>query len=146
MNGMSISISIQLFRFLWSCCFGIVLSFFYDFLRIIRNGFGRGRLVTVLTDSVFSFSAVASFSLYVLIPCEGDIRAFLIFGLAGGMILYFLTISRWVLRLGDHVFALLKKIISIILFPFRLLHKKFLLHRQKRRKMYDNCKQEKESG
>jgi len=146
LNGMSISISIQLFRFLLSCCFGIDLSFFYDFLRVLRNGFGRGRLVTVLTDTVFSFSAVASFSLYILIPCEGDIRAFLILGLVGGMVLYFLTISRWVLCLGDHIFALLKIIVSIIIFPFRLLHKNVFLHRQKRRKLYDSCKQEKEFG
>lgn len=146
MNGMNISISLQLTRFLLSCLFGVFLAFVYDLMRILRRGFHHSHLVTNLTDALFSFLALTSFALFVLIPCEGDIRFFLIIGFAMGMLLYFLTLSRLILRSGELLICGVQFVFRVLWYPFTVLQKYLFSHRQKRSNDHGSYKQKKESG
>ncbi len=146
MNGMSISISLQAIRFLMSCVLGIILGFLYDFMRIFRRSFNCSSILTLATDILYSILVVVSYGLFVLIICEGDIRAFLFVGASLGMILYFLAISNMVIRVGDVITMCIKTIFAILFFPIIWIFRKVRVYRHKRRSNHDSHNQKKESG
>ena len=146
MNGMIVSIPLQLRRFLLACVLGIILALLYDLLRLIRRSFRNRKGITVLSDFLYSFLALSAFALFVLLPCEGDIRLFLIIGTSLGMLLYFLTASKPFLLVGESILHIFTVIIKVAVYPLYLLKKHIFLHRQKRRHDHDISKQKKESG
>jgi len=146
LNGMNISISLQALRFLLSCGVGIFLALFYDLMRILRYSFHCSRWITNLTDLFFSFCALTAFALFVLGVCQGDIRSFLVVGLTLGMLLYFLTVSRFILHAGKQLANGVLWICSVLWYPFAALHKKLCQHRQKRRQEHGSHEQKEKSG
>ncbi len=146
MNGMSISISLQAVRFLMSCALGLILGLIYDIIRIFRRNFGLGNVLTLITDILYSITALLLYGLFVLVMCEGDIRAFLFIGASLGVILYFLAISHAVIKVGDGIIKFVIIFIKILFFPIIWIFKKIKVYRQKRRSNHGNLKQKKESG
>ena len=86
---------------------GLVLGVFYDLLRAIRIRFRLKRRGTGLLDLLFCLVLLVGFLLLQLRGTDGRLRGYLLVGLAGGILLYRRTLSRWVLRL---LLWLLKKL------------------------------------
>ncbi len=146
MNGMSISISLQAIRFLMSCALGLILGFIYDIIRIFRRNFGLGNVLTIISDILYSITVLLLYGLFVLVVCEGDIRAFLFIGASLGMILYFLAVSQAVIKVGDGIIKFGIILFKILFFPIIWIFKKINVYRQKRSSNHGNHKQKKESG
>ncbi|RKJ81834.1 hypothetical protein D7X33_03670 [Butyricicoccus sp. 1XD8-22] len=121
---MYISIADQTAVFLRSILFGAAVGAYYDFLRAIRREKRLRGLPTALLDGAFWLAAIAAFALFVLIVADGDWRSYVLVGLGGGLVLYFLTLSPTVLALlGAVLSALLSAagwLVRTVLLPVRL--------------------------
>ena len=124
---MYISIADQTIVFLKAILFGAAIGGYYDVLRAVRReGRLRGFLVALL-DGIFWLAVIVAFALFVLLAADGTGRSYVLIGLAGGLMLYFLTLSPVVLRLLAIVLStvlfLLGWLLRIAAIPARLLRR-----------------------
>lgn len=105
------------------------MGLLYDALRLFRHALPHSRLWIQLEDAVFWILAVFAVFLVLLQTNAGEIRFFVIFGLFGGMGLYFLTLSPLVLAVSGTVLHavrfLLHLFLQILFTPFYLLYLPF---------------------
>jgi len=122
---MILSLHAQARLFLMTILLGAGLGLVYDGLRVFRHGLPHKVFWVQLEDGLFWFLAVFLVFGVMLRASSGEIRFFSIFGLFGGMGLYFLTLSRVVIAVSDRIIRLVKYI-AVLLFrivttPFRLV-------------------------
>ena len=113
---------------LYSFGMGIFITFVYDIFRIWRRVCSHSRFWISVEDILFwLFCAISVFYL-MHTQSNGTLRWFAVFGALIGMIIYKKTISPLYVKgfsfLLNKIIALLKKILSIIGKPFRLLEKR----------------------
>ena len=113
---------------LHSLIMGIFINIVYDVLRIIRRVIPHSALMVSVEDFGFWVYCGAEVFLLMYRESNGTLRWFAVFGALIGMIIYKKTISPLYVRgfsfLLNKIIALLKKILSIIGKPFRLLEKR----------------------
>ncbi|MDD4844216.1 MAG: spore cortex biosynthesis protein YabQ [Anaerotignum sp.] len=123
---MILSLQGQAQLFLLTVLLGGALGLVYDCLRIFRHIIPHKRLWVQLEDGLFWLCAVFFAFAVMLGANEGEIRFFAVFGMLGGMGLYFLTLSHLVIAVSDRVIFIVKKVLfllfSIIMTPFRLVY------------------------
>lgn len=124
---MEISIAAQTVVFLQAILFGAAIGVYYDLLRAVRREGRLGSLLTALLDGVFWLAVIVAFALFVLLIADGSERSYVLLGCAGGLTLYFLTLSPMVLNLLvlvlDAVLTLLGWLLRIILLPVLILRR-----------------------
>lgn len=124
---MYISIADQTAVFLRSILLGAAVGSYYDFLRAIRREKRLRNLPTALLDAVFWLAAIVAFALFVLIAADGDWRSYVLVGLGGGLVLYFLTLSPAVLMLLGMVLSALLTVLGwtvrAVLLPVSLIRR-----------------------
>ena len=149
---MILSLHGQAQLFLLTVFMGGIMGLVYDGLRVFRHALPHKPFWIQLEDGVFWLVAVFLVFGVMLRTSSGEIRFFSIFGLFGGMGLYFLTLSRLVIAVSDRVIALVKYITAlfwnIVTTPFRLVW--FVVRRpllkfgsfcgKKRKKLLHSCK------
>ena len=100
-------------------CTGALSGVLFDLMRAIRSNF-KGTVMAAVTDAVY-WMAVSVFVWYtLLIFYDGQIRFFEFLGLGIGLVLYFLLLSRLILRIFIGIFKLFFK---ILLTPAGFLYK-----------------------
>lgn len=137
---MILSLHEQARLFLLCIALGGGMGLLYDCLRVFRHALRHKRFWVQAEDALFWLLAVFSVFGVLLKANSGEVRVFSLFGLFGGMGLYFLTLSRWVIAVSDSVIRFIRYCIRLffrILFtPFRLL---FLPFRKPLRKFGGFC-------
>lgn len=122
---MILSLHAQAQLFLLTVLMGSGMGLVYDGLRVFRHALPHKHLWVQLEDGLFWLIAVFLVFGVMLHASSGEIRFFSIFGLFGGMGLYFLTLSRLVIAVSDRIIALVKYItvlfFRILSTPFRLV-------------------------
>lgn len=126
MTSMYFSIAEQTIVFLKAILFGAAVGVYYDLLRAVRRqGRLRGLAVAAL-DGLFWLALIIAFALFVLLAADGNGRSYVLLGLAGGMTLYFLTLSAAVLLAVGFLLGLLARLLGglrkLAALPFGLLH------------------------
>lgn len=112
--------------FLLTILMGGTLGLIYDCLRVFRRIVRHNTLWLQLEDGLFWLAAVFLVFGVMLRANGGEIRFFCIFGLFGGMGIYFLTVSRIVIAVSDRIIYVVKRaillLLQIIMTPFRLVY------------------------
>lgn len=149
---MILSLHAQAGLFLLTILMGGCMGLLYDGLRVFRHALHHKPFWVQLEDGLFWLLAVFFVFSVMLRASAGEIRFFTILGLFGGMGLYFLTLSRFVIAVSDHIIRLAKYITElfwrIVTTPFRLV---YLLFRRplgkvgrfcgkQRKKLLQSCK------
>lgn len=116
-NALYGSIAAQTVLFGQSVLLGVGCGLYYDLLRAVRRR-SRGRL-TALLDGLFWLGVLIAFALFVLICADGSWRSYILLGLGGGLVLYFLTLSRPVLSLWEGVLAVVLTLLGSMLSVLR---------------------------
>lgn len=98
---------------------GVILMLVYDLLRIARKLIPHGVFLISLEDVLFWMSSAVVIFTMLFRENDGYLRAFSIGGVILGMVLYALSLSRYVVR--GAVFVL-EKILYLLLRPFVFLH------------------------
>ena len=100
------------------------MGLFYDGIRIFRRTVPHKCIWMQMEDGIFWTLAAILVSGVMLRASSGEIRLFSVFGLFGGMGLYFLSLSRLVVSLSYRIIRMIKGVLlllfQIIWTPFRL--------------------------
>lgn len=112
----------QLFCLLMFTLTGITIGILFDIFRILRKSFKTADIITYLQDILFWIFAglIVLFAIFKF--NNGEIRSYLFVGIAIGVLLYMLTISKFIVKYCVKLLQWLTKIIS---YPFCILGKFF---------------------
>lgn len=121
-----------------SILLGAALFLVYDVLRILRRVVPHGNLWIGLED--FIYWLICTAAVFVLLYRENDgmVRGFAFGGIVIGMLLYYVILSRWMIKVNVFVLSkvcgLFKKILGGIFGPLAKIGKKFTVFLIKRLK------------
>ena len=124
---MILSMTEQVYTFLYVAGIGFAVGFFYDFLRLFRKFVKHSAALCNIQDAIYWMLVLILVFYFMLNRFYGEIRFFSVLGFFLGMILYFTTISRVVLNVLSLIWQFAAKvfssIIKIITFPIKILIK-----------------------
>lgn len=128
---MILSLGYQARLFLITIAIGVFIGFTYDVFRIFRKIIPHSNLFIQIEDAIYWVFVILTMFRFMLHENYGEIRLFSICGAFLGMLFYFITISKLVLKISSTVINgvkyILNLLITIILTPFRLV---FMLFRK----------------
>ena len=96
---MTTPLSWQGWLFLYTVLAGAGIGIFYDIFRILRKIVPHNTFAVQFEDAVFWITATATVFFFMLNANFGEIRPFAILGMACGAVLYFATLSHFVLKI-----------------------------------------------
>lgn len=127
---MSKEISGEMFFFLQAALTGIILLAAYDVLRIFRRIIKHGSIAVAIEDFIYWFCSSFIMFFVLLKENDGKIRWFFIAGIVTGMLIYNISISRYVVRFITYIISkilhIVNKVLGIILKPVAFLIKKLV--------------------
>ncbi len=111
--------------FLLCVAMGGGMGLLYDGLRLFRQMLPHSRFLIQTEDGLYWIAVVFAVFQVLLHKNNGEMRFFILLGIFGGMGIYFLLVSHFVMAVGEGVLKAIKKLlllfVTIILTPFRLL-------------------------
>ncbi len=123
--GMYNTVPAETVFFLVSMGIGALSAFLYDLLRISRRIKKTPDVLVNAEDAVFAIAAMLMFFCGTYIKNSGELRWHGVLGFGGGMGLYGITVRNRFLAAGtvvvNGIIKFLKKLISILFFPVRLV-------------------------
>jgi spore cortex biosynthesis protein YabQ len=122
---MILSMPGQAWLFLVTVGVGGAAAAFYDLFRVLRRVIRHPRWLVHFEDAFYWLAVTVLVFYYMLHRNYGEIRFFALLGMGVGVVLYFVTVSRLVVKISVGIVEYLKKVIAavvrIILLPLRLL-------------------------
>lgn len=123
---MDFSISKEAFVFLSAVLCGGLLHVLYDLFFIIRKKSAEEKIVIHVQDGLFWILAFFIIFFSLLTINGGIVRFYELLGVVLGVVLYHLTLSRFILKLVCKILAISSKIfnffLKILLTPLRFLY------------------------
>jgi len=120
-----LSMSGQAWLFLSVVLTGAAIGLVYDMFRVFRKTTPHSKLAVQIEDVAFWLTATGLTFYYMLHRNSGEIRPFVMVGIAIGVVLYFATLSRLVLVVFVAIVEYVKKVVRvavrIILVPVRFV-------------------------
>ena len=117
----------EVFVLLMMVASGALLGVIYDSVRAIKLFIPFGRKVAIVTDFLYWVFVTLFVAYMLLVTNDGIIRAYEFCGIILGAVLYFFTVSRWILWLFKFILGNILKIFDfifkILLTPLRFLDK-----------------------
>ena len=121
----------QVLCFLYSVALGGVFGIIYDIFRCLRVSFKNGTAAVCAEDIIcFIIFAFLTFS-FMLQYTDGKIRLYVILGEIIGGIGYLKTVGTVTVKLFRVLSGIIKKILRVIFYPFKLIFKSVLKHGKK---------------
>lgn len=102
---------------------GILIGLLFDFFRITRKVIKTNNFITYLEDILFWIitGIIVLYSIFIF--NNGELRLFMFIAILLGTIIYMTSISSYVIKINIKIIKFLKKIIEIIIIPFKILYK-----------------------
>lgn len=110
----------QLYSLLLFILTGFAIGTLFDLFRILRKSFKTPDIVTYIEDIIFWILTGLTTLFAIFNFHNGEIRSYIFIGIGIGVIIYILTISKYVIKWSV-------TFLNFILYPFRILGK--LLHK-----------------
>ncbi len=105
----------QLYSFLIFTLVGVIISIIFDIFRILRKTFKTPDMITYIEDILFwiitGFIILSSIFLFN----NGELRLYIFIGMAIGILLYMLFISKYFIKINVFIINVIKNIINKIL-------------------------------
>jgi len=108
---MILSMQGQAFVFLVAVVTGFVCGFVFDLFRIIRKAVKHGTVITQIEDVIFWVIASLVMFYTMFTANSGEVRAFSVLGAFLGMVLYFYTISRVIIKVSSKIIEMIKRVL-----------------------------------
>lgn len=109
--------------FLWSIVYGVGMMFLYDLIRGIRLGLRHGKILIAALDISFWIGIGIFLFNRLYAANRGILRGFFFLGLLSGMLVYYGTISPWVVQFVSFLIKRLKMMVSWVkIIMRRVLH------------------------
>lgn len=124
---MEVSVSNQLYVFGMMILCGAMSGFIFDIMRALRRSFGSNMLTTSLADILYWLIISSGIYFAIFTFNYGSIRWYEIIGILSGSVIYFLILSRFVMKIMVFMLNFFMKIFhvifKIILTPLVFLYK-----------------------
>ena len=117
---MEISIAEQASAFAGAVCLGFAIGILYDLLRLLRQRVRLPLFGSVL-DLLFWIVVVAAIFLFATKVTGGNVRIYVLLSVFGGSVAYFLTLSAWILGLGNLMADVIAFLGRLLRLPFLFL-------------------------
>lgn len=101
----------QLFSFFIYVIVGILLGFIFDIFRALRKSIKNSTVATNIEDILFVIISFIIITTVVQIISKGELRFYILLGIILGILIYFLSISKYIIT-GET--WILKSIIKIL--------------------------------
>lgn len=141
---MNALVSYQLIVFGWAILYGVTIGLSYDFIRILRRIVRHSKIFVALEDFFFWIIVGLFVFNYILRANSGSMRGFIFIGMSLGSLLYFLTISKWLIATFVKGLQLLinffKMIFKTIFLPLKILLRPLKVFSQKTSKSLKKSK------
>lgn len=108
----------QAYLFLVFSLTGIFIGCLFDIFRVLRKVFKTSDFITYIEDFLFWILTGIIILYTIWYFNDGEIRLYLLLGLAMGIIIYILTISSIFFRILFNIINKIKEILSSIITPF----------------------------
>ncbi len=123
---------------------GMLLGFMWDIYRFFRHYVKLRRLGTAIGDVVYWVISIYIGVELIFDLSYGSVRFFILMGFMAGALLYFYGISRYILRAmiytADAVIKAVKKVIRVLIGPFRYIVKQMKIFLAPFRQRYEKAK------
>ena len=110
----------QAYLFLIFTLNGVFIGLLFDFFRILRKTFKTINLITYIEDIMFWILTGISIIFCMYKFSDGSLRLYMFLGLAFGIIMYMLTISKFIIKTFVILINAIKK---IIITPIKIIYK-----------------------
>lgn len=107
----------QLLQFVYFMLIGMLLSTIFDIFRILRKSFQTSDFITNIEDSIFGFLAGIILLASIFWINNGQLRFYILIGIAFGIFIYLAFISKYFIKLNIFMIETLKKIFKFITKP-----------------------------
>lgn len=115
----------QLFSFFIYVLVGILLGFIFDIFRALRKSVKNSNLATNIEDILFVIISFIIIATIVQIVSKGELRFYIFLGMIFGILLYFLSISRYIISGETWIFKGIIKILKSVCNFLIKISKKF---------------------
>lgn len=109
---------------------GILVGMLFDFFRILRKSFKTPDIATYLEDICFGIVSGALIIFSILVFNNGELRLFVFVGILLGILIYMITISKYVIKVSVKIVNFISNIFlivfKIIFSPIKILCKKIV--------------------
>ena len=116
--------------FLQASVLGLSMGGLYDFFRLIRIKSRYNLIVTLLCDIIYTILFMVASFLFIIEIANGIIHSYIPLGIVMGLCLYFLSVSRHIvkcsLKIINFINSMIAKIIKIALSPFLWISNKVI--------------------
>ena len=108
---------------------GILIGLLFDFFRILRKTIKTNDFFTYIEDILFWILTgfILLFSIFIF--NNGEIRLFMFWGIFIGVFIYMISISSYIIKINvtiiNYIKIIAKKIVSILIIPFKFVIKIF---------------------
>lgn len=104
---------------------GILIGLLFDIFRILRRSFKTSDVITLIQDVLFWLIAGGIFAYTVFKFNNGEIRSYVLLGVAIGLGIYLIAFSKTFIKINVKIITCIKRLIQsmlrIILSPLKLL-------------------------
>lgn len=101
----------EISKFLYFILIGGIIGILFDIFRIFRKCFKTSDFITYVHDILFLLISAIILLISIFIINNGEIRAYMFFGIILGIIIYLFTLSKYFILFSTKVILFLKKII-----------------------------------
>ncbi len=116
--------NLQISGFLYSCVLGIIYSVVYDLFRTIRIIKPHSNFMVFFEDIIYFLLISITTFIFLLSITNGEIRSYILFGIALGFILFNKLVSRYFIKGAKVIFKLILKCFSVASIGFYWLFSK----------------------
>lgn len=109
------SVTAETTLFLIFLLVGIIIGLLFDIFRILRKSFKTPDFITYIEDIGFGILAGVILIFSIIVVNNGELRLFILLGIALGAILYFLTLSKLIIKVSVTILKVIINIVSQIL-------------------------------
>lgn len=103
---------------------GIIIGLLFDFFRIQRKVIKTFDFITYLQDALFWILSGIVLIISIMNFTNGEIRSYMILGIIIGVVLYFNTFSKYIMKISVGIANFFIKILHILISPIKKLSKK----------------------
>jgi len=114
-----INSNLQIATFLYSLILGVIFEIFYDVFRAMRKILSHKNIAVFIEDVVYFLVISLITFLFLLGFTNGEVRAYILFGIGVGFYLFYKLFSRYILCFLTFITKWIFKVFSLILKAYK---------------------------
>ena len=101
---------------------GLLIGFLFDFFRIQRKVIKTNDFITYIQDILFWIISGIIVIISMVKFTDGEIRSYMILGIIVGIVLYFVSISKYIMAISMNIVHFFTRILSFLVYPLKKIH------------------------